>query len=532
VTAWRVLALAALAPAALLGADAEEDALRGFERTPPRLAWIQGDVSFLRTGADGWAPAPVNLPLAPGDRLYTSAGGALEIQLGPRDFLRAGERTDLALESHEADLVQLRVGAGLASLELRSLAGGSTIELDTPEAAFTLEANGSYRVEVGDDATTLITRRGGRATLARPGGPPLAIGAGERVVVSGEGGERAERDAAPEPDDWERWSDARTDEQLAAVSTGFAGDVYGAADLDAYGSWSTLAPYGAIWVPRVHVSWAPYALGRWLWDPFFGWTWLDDAPWGWAPFHHGRWIFVHGRWAWAPGPLGPRLVYAPALVAFYGSHRTTVLWVPLGWGEPCRPWWGPRRWIGQPHWLGWSGPRIAGQTHVNAKLRGGSVAVPGAAFGRSPVERARIAAPRPGELRLVRGALPVERTPRSYVGAEERVKAPPSFVLERGVVSTRAPRAKLGEPRLVPAPAGGGLERRRGYAPLPRPSPGERLAPTAPPRYEPAKPPKPPKVGKDPKGAPKGGAQTPKPGSLGAPSPAPTPGLRGPQGIR
>jgi hypothetical protein len=464
---FRVLCLASLALGGLVGAGAEDE-LAGAGRTPPRLAWTEGAPSFFRAGAEGWAPAPVNLPLAPGDRLQTGTGGALELQLGPRDFLRAGPQTELALERHEADSLALRVGAGRASLDLRGLPAGQTLEVATPHAVVAIAAIGDYRVDVGADSTALTVRRDGRATLAAPASAPLAVGPNEQVVVRGD---RVDVYAAPEPDDWDRWSLARTDEELGAISTHYAGEVYGACDLDRHGDWHTLAPYGSIWIPRVHVDWSPYALGRWLWDPYFGWSWLDDAPWGWAPFHHGRWIFVQGRWAWAPGPLGPRRIYAPALVAFYGSHRTTVLWVPLGWGEPIRPWWGPRRWIGQPHWLGWSGPRISAGTYANARLAGGAIAVPGEAFGRSPVAPARIYGASPRGLHLVRGALPVVRTPASYLGAAEpraRLVEPRARVPSRTVVSPTpmrvtpaplAPGPRLAPPqRSLPArPGAGGL---------------------------------------------------------------------------
>ncbi len=36
---------------------------------PPRLGFIDGEVSFWRPGAEDWAPARVNTPLAPGDNL-------------------------------------------------------------------------------------------------------------------------------------------------------------------------------------------------------------------------------------------------------------------------------------------------------------------------------------------------------------------------------------------------------------------------------------------------------------------------------
>ena len=429
--------------------------------------------------------------------------------------------------------------AGLASLDLRSLPAGHTIELDAPNAAFTIEEAGYYRIDVDDDTTTLTCRRGGSATLATPGGRPLVIGASEQVVVTDGGAASAETYAAPELDDWDRWNYRRTDRQLDSLSARYVGsDVYGASDLDEYGSWRTVAPYGPIWIPRsVHAGWSPYGFGRWVWDPFFGWTWLDDAPWGWAPFHYGRWLFVHDHWAWAPGPVGARVYYAPALVAFYGGQRSNVLWVPLGWGEPCRPWWGPRRWIGQPHWLGWSGPRIAGDTHQNATLPGGRIAVPGSAFGRKPVDRIRVEGAGLGGLRLVRGALPVERSTASLVGADEKAGAPPQRVLERSVFS---PRVRVKDASGLRAPAlGTGATP---YEPLPRPpfgvSPGvERPAPAPPPRFEGPKPPR-VEAPKTPK-LPKPGKVEKLPGEPanrvypGRPAPAPAmPGLRQSPGIR
>jgi hypothetical protein len=531
-SAQRVLWLGALA-VALAGADAGDEAAAEFELTPPRLAFVDGEVSFLRPGAEDWAPARANLALAAGDRLWTREGANAEIQILPRGFLRAGARTEFGLEGQETNFLRLRVGAGLASLDLRSLPAGHSIEVDTPNAAFTIVESGYYRVDVGGDATAFTCRRGGSATLLVPGGQPLVVGASEQVVVAGV---EPESYAAPELDDWDLWNDRRTDGQLDSLSARYVGsDVYGASDLDQYGTWRTVDPYGPIWIPRaVHAGWAPYGFGRWIWDPYFGWTWLDDTPWGWVPFHYGRWVFVSGRWAWAPGPLGPRFYYAPALVAFYGGAHTHVGWVPLGWGEPCRPWWGPRRWIGQPHWLGWSGPRLASERHQNATLPGGAIAVPGSAFGTKPVERIRVQGVDFGGLRPVRGALPVERRARSLAGAPERAGAPPERVFERSVFSTGA--------RVKPAP---GLRSLDPYEPLPRPpfgaSPGlERRIPEPPPRFDAPQVggPKGPKAPRAPK-TPKREKVKELPGQPanrvdpGQPASAPqSPSLRGSPGIR
>jgi hypothetical protein len=95
-------------------------------------------------------------------------------------------------------------------------------------------------------------------------------------------------------------------------------------------------------------DWAPYRYGRWEYVSPWGWTWVDDAPWGFAPFHYGRWAQIGPRWAWVPGRIGPRPVYAPALVAFVGGNGGVdfslsfgsspgIGWFPLGPGEAWRP---------------------------------------------------------------------------------------------------------------------------------------------------------------------------------------------------
>ena len=137
----------------------------GSDGIPARLSYFTGEVSFWRPGAADWAPARVNTPLAPGDLLYTGSNGNVELQIGSRAFARAAAGTQLGLENVEPDFVQFKVTAGHFSLDLRDVAAGTTIEVDTPNAVFTVERTGYYRVSVGESATTFITRRGGRATM-------------------------------------------------------------------------------------------------------------------------------------------------------------------------------------------------------------------------------------------------------------------------------------------------------------------------------------------------------------------------------
>ena len=441
-------------------APAAEDAIG---RTPPRLGYVDGEASFWRPGADEWAPAQVNTPLAPGDELYTGHRGHLELQIGGQSFVRSWGNTQLGLVDQEPDFLQLKVTAGHVALDVRSLEPGHSIEVGTPHAAFTIEGPGYYRVDVTPDRTAFVNRRAGRATIVSAGGEPVAIADGEQAVVEGA---TMQRSAAPAPDAWDTWNDARTAYLVNAASARYVTpDVAGVAELDRHGTWRTEPSYGAVWVPAgVAPDWAPYSTGRWLADPYYGWTWVDTAPWGWAPYHYGRWVYLGGTWAWAPGPIVARPVYAPALVAFFGSPGVTVTvgspfvsWVALGWGEPVVPWWRASRFHGRPWWGGWGGPRVVNNVvihhttvvnvnHItvyrNVRARNGVVAVRKDSFGRRGVHEARVRDVDVRRLRPIHGGLDVKPDRSSYVAADGRGTRPPERTLSRPVVTRRQPASR------------------------------------------------------------------------------------------
>jgi len=449
-------------------------------RTPPRLSYVDGEVSFWRPGASNWAPAQVNTPLAAGDETYTGNRGNLELQIGARAFVRAWGDTQLGFVNQEPDFLQFRVTAGHVSLDLRGVEPGRTVEIDTPMAAFTVDAPGYYRVDVSPERTAFITRRSGRATMTVAGGSAVAIAPSEEVVLDGATTPRVQSFVAPPLDVWDSWNYARTDELIDSMSARYVpAGVYGVDDLDHYGAWRVVPTYGAVWVPReVATGWAPYSTGRWVADPQYGWTWVDAAPWGWAPYHYGRWVYVDGYWAWAPGPLGARPVYAPALVAFFGAPGVRVVvgspfvsWVALGWGEPLVPWWGSARFVDRPSWAGWGGPRVVNNVVVNrttvvnvqnitvynnTTVRNAVVAVREDAFGRRAVHEARVADVDVRRLEPVHGRLRVTPDASSFVAASGPAVTPPPQTLQRRVVATRRPAAAVARPdapreRMAPA---------------------------------------------------------------------------------
>ena len=489
IVALVILAVAAGGPGSIPAADPPSPEQSG-EITPTRVSYLYGEVSFWRPGAQEWAEAKINTPLAPGDVLYTGADGSAELQIGPRAFVRAGNGTQIGLDNDEADFVQFRVTAGQAAIDMREIPAGHTVEIDTPNAAFTIDRRGYYHVDLSEDTTAFRAHRGGSATATPASGAAATVGPNQQIVIAGAESPTVETSAAPPLSAWDRWNNQRTTYLIQPTNAqNVSPGTYGTEELAQHGTWRTEENYGPVWAPAsVPSGWVPYSTGRWIWDPRFGWTWLDAAPWGWAPYHYGRWVFVRGYWGWAPGPVVVRPVYAPALVVFLGGPVAVAVrpvhWAPLGWGEPVIPWWGRPGFVGVAWWGGWGGPRVVNNVVVsrtttvnvtninvysNVHVHNAVVGVPEDRFGRGAVQTTRVDDARVRELTPVRGPLQVKPVAASAMSAERATVTPPAAVRERTVVATRTPRdfspalraqglgaeraaPPAASPRIVPAP--------------------------------------------------------------------------------
>jgi hypothetical protein len=62
------------------------------------------------------------------------------------------------------------VTAGHAAFDVRDIPAGHTVEIDTPNAAFTIERKGYYHVDLSEDTTTFRAHRGGSATVTPAAG--------------------------------------------------------------------------------------------------------------------------------------------------------------------------------------------------------------------------------------------------------------------------------------------------------------------------------------------------------------------------
>jgi hypothetical protein len=100
---------------------------------------------------------------------------------------------------------------------------------------------------------------------------------------------------------------------------------YNVDDLNSYGEWIYVNPYGNVWRPYAVSDWAPFDNGHWSWINK-NWTWVSYEPFGWIVYHYGYWYYdpFYG-WVWIPSD-GPWL---PANVTWF-NYDDYVCWAPLG----------------------------------------------------------------------------------------------------------------------------------------------------------------------------------------------------------
>ncbi len=315
-----------------------------------RLSYTTGQVSFSPAGTDDWVAAVVNRPITTGDKLWTDHDSRAELHIGSA-AIRLASETGFSFLNLDDRIMQIRLTEGTISLRVRRLGDDESIEVDTPNLAFSVLRSGRYRINVNEAGdTTIINVPDGQGEVTG-GGSAYNLHNGDQGFFSGTDVLNADVEPLPDQDEFDRWCSSRDYREEHAVARRYVSDdVIGYEDLDDYGGWRQVPEYGTVWFPHVTVvGWAPYRYGHWAWISPWGWTWVDDAPWGFAPFHYGRWVYYGGGWGWVPCP--PRVVavayvrpvYAPALVAWVGGPHfavgigvggvatgVNVGWFPLG----------------------------------------------------------------------------------------------------------------------------------------------------------------------------------------------------------
>jgi len=112
-----------------------------------RLSFFSGPVSFSPAGEDEWVLATPNRPLITGDRLWADAGGRAELQAGSI-ALRLGATTNVNVLNLDDRATQLELTQGSLYVRVWRIDRGETVEIDTPNLAFTVNSVGRYRIDV------------------------------------------------------------------------------------------------------------------------------------------------------------------------------------------------------------------------------------------------------------------------------------------------------------------------------------------------------------------------------------------------
>ena len=359
-TAPLLLSLAALPSVAWSQGSTQQGAPLDPPGRVARLSLTEGAVSlapadsFGQAGDNVWTPATLNRPLTSGDKLWTGPRARSELHIGST-AVRMSEQTSLDFLALDDNVTQLRLAQGSLKLRVRNLYEGQRLEVNTPNLAFVITQPGDYRLDVNpaSDVTRVVAQSGG-GVIYGDNGATVNLGSHQQASYSGTQLSPA-GPGASQQDGFDAWAAARDRRENRSISARYVPrETIGYQELDNYGDWNQDPSYGAVWLPRaVPVNWAPYRAGHWDWISPWGWTWVDDAPWGFAPFHYDRWAQIGPRWAWVPGRLAARPVYAPALVAFVGGSsggvnwnisigsrgqpQPAVGWFPLAPGEAYRP---------------------------------------------------------------------------------------------------------------------------------------------------------------------------------------------------
>jgi hypothetical protein len=297
-----------------------------------RLSYLEGEVSFKNASDPDWSAASINLPLEPGDRIFTGSKGRAEIQFDDGSVFRLAEDTDIEILSLKEDLVQLRIMMGLTTLMTTS---ETDFEINTPAAAFNTKRAGIYRFDVIENGDTDAIVRKGELEAGNNEFEQKVV-RNELIHISPQTSGDPEISDYERHDEWDEWNDRRNAYALENGSRGYLPEnvTIGASDLNRNGRWISVEEYGNAWVPSyVDASWSPYSVGRWCYRPLYGWTWVSYEPWGWLPYHYGSWYnSPRYGWCWIPGPAFSFYFWSPGLVSFYNGPGW-VSWCPLGPGD-------------------------------------------------------------------------------------------------------------------------------------------------------------------------------------------------------
>ncbi|MGH9322036.1 MAG: FecR domain-containing protein, partial [Vicinamibacteria bacterium] len=206
---------------------------------------VEGEVSLQRASEPEPEEGASNVPILPGDRLWTLGGSRAEVRFADGSALRLSEGAKVDFVDLDSETI-LRVWSGSIILELSE--ARDSLRIDSPAGTIRPTREGSYRIDVEDgDAVTLFVPRGSAE---------LANSRGTVLVQSGETSYAALSEPPQIPvqfntaslDDFARWSESLDREASGArevIVRSLPHEVRTYADdLERHGDWDYDADYG------------------------------------------------------------------------------------------------------------------------------------------------------------------------------------------------------------------------------------------------------------------------------------------------
>ena len=204
-----------------------------------RLAHLQGNVSVQPNGVDSWGQADNDMPIGPGDRVYTDQGqGELQAAQVRAYF---GPSSDLTLVNLNYQGVELGLAQGSANIYSDGFGPGEGFSVQTPNGAVTIAGRAGFRIDVyPDQQSTVITNSPdfGVIVLNGAGGYQFTLHQGESVQLNGTNPVYSQPLEPAAPDELAHWSMAFEMQRRNSVSARYvSAEMAGYDELDSSGDW-------------------------------------------------------------------------------------------------------------------------------------------------------------------------------------------------------------------------------------------------------------------------------------------------------
>src|SRR5690242_12973208 len=169
-----------------------------------RLSYTTGAVSFEPAGTDDWVTVVANRPFTTGDKLWVDRDGRAELRFGST-AVRLGSETGFSFLNLDDRTAQIRLTEGTVNIRVKRLDDDETLEVDTPNLAFTVLRPGSYRVTVNEAGdATFIKVRGGDGEVTG-GGAAYSVHANQTATFNGTDQLSADIQSYYDDDDFDHW---------------------------------------------------------------------------------------------------------------------------------------------------------------------------------------------------------------------------------------------------------------------------------------------------------------------------------------